>query len=294
MKKTFFLILTLICFNTYSQSVDFIIGASSSHFFGDLGGKPFKGTNDFQDLDLAASRWGLTTGLRFNFSKSFALRTNVWFARIAGSDKYTTNKERKGRNLSFYSNIIEGDLVAEVTFAKSRNGKGYFYFFGGLGYFSFNPKTRLNGKVYNLQEYGTEGQYAIPGKKPYALNSICYPNGLGYKLGIGRGKFLTFELNMRKTQTDYIDDVSDKFVDPALLTSAKGPIAAQLADRSTSTIPGLSNPGSIRGNPSNNDSFVFFCISYNVTLGKGKGGSAFGTGGRAKGKYNRKGKCFEF
>ncbi len=294
MKKLIFLIFIICSSNTQAQFVDFMVGASTSHFLGDLGGKPFIGTNDFQDIDFLSTRYGLTTGFRFNFSRYFALRTNVIAGRISGNDKYTNNKERRGRNLSFFSNIYEGNVTAEINIAKTKSKQGVWYIFGGIGYFMFNPKTRLGNEVYELQKYGTEGQYAIAGKTPYKLNSICYPHGIGYKWAVGRAQYLSFEVNLRKTNTDYIDDVSTNFVDPSILTAAKGPEAAALADRSTSTIPGFSDPGAIRGDPKHNDTYFFLCISYNRVLGSGKGGSGFGNGGRARNRINKKGKCFEF
>ena len=99
---------------------------------------------------------------------------------------------------------------------------------------------------------------------------------------------------MRKTQTDYIDDVSGFFVDPNLLIAAKGQIAADLADRSDGNVPYLSSAGSIRGHYWNNDSYFFINITYNITLGVGKGTSAFKVGRPKRGNINGKRKCFEF
>ncbi len=292
--KHLIFILFLIPFSTFSQSLDLVLGASTSHFLGDLGGKQFQGTNDFQDIDLRATRLGATAGLRFNINKVFALKGSFWYGRLYGDDNYTQNKERKGRNLNFFTNIYEGNLVAEITFGTRKRKSGYFYAFGGVGYFFFNPQTKLNGETYNLVDYGTEGQY-LTGKTPYALSSICFPNGIGYKWGVSRNSYLSFEVNMRKTKTDYIDDVSTNYVDPAQLTAAKGPVAAQLADRNNSDIPGFSDPGAIRGDPKNNDSYFFFCFSYNLVLNQGKGGSAFSSGGKKyKSRKPKKGKCFEF
>jgi hypothetical protein len=294
-KKIILTILTLtLGINSYSQPIDFTFGVSSSHFLGDLGGKPFLGTNDFQDLDILSTRYAVTTGLRFNFNKYFALRTNIWYARVSANDKYTSNRERRGRNLNFYSNVFEGDVTAEINLYNSRNKKGMWYLFGGVGYFTFNPKTRLNGRAYELRDYGTEGQFAVAGKEPYKLSALCFPHGIGYKWVVGRGQYLSMELNLRKTTTDYIDDVSTNYVDQSLLISAKGPDAAALADRNISSIPGFSSPGSIRGDPKDNDTFFFICFSYNITLGKGKKGSDFGTMRRGRNRINGKQKCIIF
>jgi hypothetical protein len=277
-----------------AQGVDLIFGASTSHFLGDLGGKPTLGTNDLQDLDIGSTRYAVTTGVRIQLGKTFAFRTNFWYARLAGDDKYTRNRERRGRNLSFFTRIYEADAVMEVNVYRSPDRKKIFYVFGGIGYFSFNPKTRLNGQVYTLRDWGTEGQYAVAGKKPYDLHSVCIPLGFGYKFLLNKRSYLTVEVNSRRTRTDYIDDVSTRYVDPNLLIAAKGPTAFALADRNISDIPGFSSPGSIRGDPKDNDNFFFFSFSYNYTLGTGKGGYGFGNGKRPRSNINSRKKCFEF
>lgn len=277
-----------------SQTVDLIAGVSTSHFLGDLGGKPTLGTNDLSDLDLLSTRYAITVGARINLGRTFAFRTNLWYARVSGNDKYTRNRERHGRNLSFFSPIYEADAVMEINVWRSADRKKIFYVFGGVGYFRFNPKTRMNGEVYNLRDWGTEGQYAVAGKSPYDLTSICFPFGFGYKFKLNRKAFLTIEVNSRKSRTDYIDDVSTRYVDQNLLIAAKGPTAAALADRNVSDIPGFSSPGSIRGDPKDMDSYFFFSFSYNYTLGLGSGGTSFGSGKRPRNGINNKRKCFEF
>jgi hypothetical protein len=290
--KSILISLLLLNGNIRAQGVDLIIGASTSHFLGDLGGKPFLGTNDLQDLDLSSTRYAVTAGMRINMGNTFAFRTNLWYARVAGDDKFTKNRERRGRNLNFFSRILEADAVLEMNLYRSKDKKKIFYVFGGIGYFSFNPKTKLNGKTYNLRDWGTEGQYALANKKPYDLTSVCFPMGFGYKFLLSKKAYLTIEVNSRKTQTDYIDDVSTRYVDPSLLIAAQGPTAAALADRNVSDIPGFSSPGSIRGDPKDNDNFFFFSFSYNYSLGTGRG---YGSPRRGpKGGINSRKKCFEF
>jgi hypothetical protein len=288
------LMLLLFFGQLQGQTFDFMAGVSTSHFLGDLGGKPTLGTNDISDLDLGSTRYAVTVGMRMNLNRTFALRTNLWYARVAGDDKFTRNRERRGRNLNFFSNIFELDAVLEANIYRTADRKKIFYIFGGVGYMTFNPKTRLNGEVYELRDFGTEGQYALAGKSPYELSSICYPLGFGVKIKLSKREYFTFEVNSRKTQTDYIDDVSTNYVDPNLLIAAKGPTAAALADRNISTIPGFSDPGAIRGDPKDNDSYFFFSFSYNITLGAGKGGYGFGKGRRPRSSINSKRKCFEF
>ena len=146
MKRNYLiLLLGLLTFNKplKAQYFDLILGASSSHFLGDLGGKPFLGTNDLQDLDILSTRYALTAGMRFNMGKVFALRTNLWYARLSGNDKYTRNRERQGRNLNFFTQILEADALVEMNIYKTADKNKIFYVFGGVGYFAFNPKTKL-------------------------------------------------------------------------------------------------------------------------------------------------------
>src|SRR5690606_32580104 len=115
MKFKLLTFILLLSSSISAQNFDFIVGASTSHFLGDLGGKPSLGTNDLSDLDLLSTRYAFTVGLRANMGRHFAFRTNLWYARVSGNDKYTKNRERHGRNLQFFSNIWEADAVLEAN-----------------------------------------------------------------------------------------------------------------------------------------------------------------------------------
>lgn len=273
----------------------FLIGIGPSTFLGELGGKATLGSDDFSDIDFSALRYAISGGLRIPLGRTFALRGLFTYARLSGSDENTTNPERGGRNLSFVSPLTEGSLSLEVSLGQSKR----LYAYGGVGMAFFNPYTELDGTKYYLQPLGTEGQNYDQNNPPYALSSTVYPFGFGYRVPAGRGLF-SFELALRKSTTDYIDDVSTNFADPNLVRSnapnGQGQVAVDLADRSTSTIPGFSDPGAIRGDPTDNDNYFFLMVYYHIPLGaKGNNGS-FG-GGRKKGRgrmFGGKGKCVEF
>jgi hypothetical protein len=275
-----------------AQSTELILMGGSSHFLGDLGGKPTLGTNDFSDLDLNTTRFAVGIGFRLRLAKSFALRADLFYSRVAGDDRNTDNLERRGRNLNFHSHILDAHLLAELYVGSKKR----LYFFGGAGIFTFNPKTKYNGETYELQPLGTEGQNFLANKSPYDRNAISFPYGIGYKIPIagGNGGYLTLEAMFRKTTTDYIDDVSTVFADNAQIAANGGAIAGILADRSISTIPGFSDPGAIRGDPKNNDNFTYFLITYNIPLGRSSG-SGFGGSKRSRGKFKfGKNKCYDF
>jgi len=156
-----------------------------------------------------------------------------------------------------------------------------------------------NGSKVYLQPLGTEGQNFMAGKQPYGLTTTVYPFGVGYKIPLGSGQ-LAFELAMRKSTTDYIDDVSTRFADPAQIAanapSGSGATAAALADKNISTIPGFSDPGAIRGDPTDNDNYFFIIVYYHIPLTAGGNNGGFGSGGkRGRGNpFGSKRKCIEF
>jgi hypothetical protein len=208
------------------------------------------------------------------------MRFMTSYGRLAGDDKYTTNRERRLRNLNFYSHVLEGSATMQINMGASRR----FYVLGGIGYFGFNPKTKLAGVEYELQKYGTEGQYFMPDKKPYSLTAMSFPFGVGYKLFSSKNGYFAIEYVFRKSTTDYIDDASTNYVDPVLLAASNGQVAVQLSDRSIPDIPGFSSPGSIRGDSKDNDNFSFLTFNYVIKFGGGNNGESFGRKTRHRGR----------
>lgn len=254
------------------QRFDWCIGAGTSHFLGDLGGKLTFGTNDFTDLDFGTTRYSIGTGFRYMPMNRFGIRVGAYYARVAGDDKYTTNIPRRARNLSFFSPIMEGNFTLELHVGPKRRT----YFFAGVGYFMFNPKTKIGTTVYTLKDYGTEGQFFMAGRSPYKTSSLCFPFGAGYKLyQTNGGGYLAVELWLRKTQTDYIDDVSTTFVDKSALAASNGQTAVMLSDRSVTNIIGFSDPGTRRGDPKNKDNYTFLQFTFNMPLNRKSIGARF-------------------
>jgi hypothetical protein len=70
---------------------------------------------------------------------------------------------------------------------------------------------------------------------------------------------------MRKTSTDYIDDVSGTYYDVEATREERGDIAAQLSHRN---IDGPAEANTQRGNPLNNDTYSF--VQFTVAVGIGK------------------------
>jgi hypothetical protein len=258
-----------------------LLGIGTSTFLGDLGGKPTLGTNDASDIDIPTISYAVSAGIRVPFGNSFSLRALISHSEVSGSDQYTTNRERRGRNLSFKSPLTEGSLTLEFMPGKGNMKSKHFYFYGGIGLAFFNPYTMLNGNKYYLQPLGTEGQNTDQNNPPYSLSATVYPFGLGYRMPFGIGQ-LSIELAMRKSTTDYIDDVSTFYADPAQIRAGapegQSQVAVDLADRNISDIPGFSDPGAIRGDPTDMDNYFYVMVYYHIPLGGGRNNGSFGSG----------------
>ena len=143
------------------------------------------------------------------------------------------------------------------------------YIFAGLSVFSYNPRAQYNGVWYDLQPLGTEGQgtTAYTGRKTYSLTQIAFPFGIGCKFSLNKLFCFGVEWGMRKTFTDYLDDVSTTYVDPVQLEAEKGTVAAALSNRSI-TIPGQPSiePGKARGNSRTKDWYAFAGLTLTMKI----------------------------
>lgn len=209
---------------------------------------------------------------RYNINKRLAARANFLFGNIEGHDSFSNSEAAQQRNLSFKSPINELSAQLEFNFMDYQIGmeKHKFspYIFFGIAGFKFNPQGQLNNNWVALQPLGTEGQGLEGGasRKKYKLIQMSIPFGVGAKANLSKNIGLAFEWGMRKTFTDYLDDVSKKYYDPIALAAARGETAAVMSDPSIGTDPGISNAGRQRGNPTNKDWYSFIGITLTVKL----------------------------
>lgn len=256
-KKNIILILNLFLlpFLSFSQHSEVGIMLGTSSYQGDLSRKS-KGLNLGQ-LNPMVGIFG-----RKNFNQYFAARLGFNYGILSAEDSKSTIESAKVRNLSFRSNVFEGNLIFEL------NILGYEpynlekpwspYLFAGVAFFHYNPKAKYNGDWVELQPLGTEGQglAVYPDRKPYNLNSIAIPMGVGIKLALNDTWNIGAELGVRKTFSDNIDDVSGTYVEESILLETN-PLSAALANRSGNPI----EPGSQRGNGKVSDWYTFIGIT---------------------------------
>lgn len=267
---------------------EFSFGIGASNFLGELGGANQVGTHYLKDFEWSMTNFAASVGLRYKLSNYFALNSHLTYGRISGDDILTEEPFRRTRNLSFFSNIYELNVNFEAAYQEEkvgriyrlRNHRGgklgyeiYTYAFVGVGIFYFDPKAIYQGNTYRLQPLGTEGQGWDPAKSKYNLVQFCIPLGFGFKYTLDQTWGVGLELGVRKTFTDYLDDVSTDYFDFSTAPGNGDPIAAILADpsdHSRTEYPATTVPGAQRGNPKENDTYMFAVFSINYKI---KGGT---------------------
>ncbi|MFN4234117.1 MAG: DUF6089 family protein [Bacteroidia bacterium] len=272
----------------YRKEVHFGLGAN--YFLGELGGANQIGTNFVRDLEITTTRPTLTAGYRYNVSAYSKVRGSLFLGTLKGDDNLTIEPFRNNRNLHFRSRIVELSALYEYYFNQEQSGHRYnikgakgmrakgltYYAFGGVGLIYFNPKAQYNGNWIALQPLGTEGQGLPGGGRKYSRVTVVIPYGLGIRYAVNRDWKIGLEVGMRKTFTDYLDDVSGNYYDNKVILQERGIVAATLADPSKGVFAdaqydpatGRTRAGLQRGDPKDKDSYGFVTITASYRLKK--------------------------
>ena len=141
----------------------------------------------------------------------------------------------------------------------------------GVGVFNYDPYAYLANKKYYLRTLGTEGQGSslYPDRKPYSSMAFSVPVGVGFKYALNYRMNVGFEIVHRFTNTDYLDDVSKTYPDPAVFPPNPDgtPSAAQLlSDRSYELGTPIGAKGVQRGISTNKDQFATAIIYLSFNL----------------------------
>lgn len=274
--KNIFAVFTFVFIFLFSQG-----SQAQRHEFGFiLGGDYYLG-------DLVSNQFAGKLGPNFGLMYRYDFNTRI-AARIAGhygyiyGDSKDNKKSLQYKNLSFQSYLLEFEGGIEINFLEFRPGSSNHNFtpfiFGGFSVFKFNPQAQYEGKLYDLQPLGTEGQgtTAYPDKTPYKLMSWAIPFGGGIKWAVSKRVNLTLEYGLRKTFTDYLDDVSTTYPDVDLLSAEKSPVAALLSVRmyeSWAADQGLNISLGDNGQPANQGDYRAYLEKLKTASGSQRGNS---------------------
>jgi hypothetical protein len=207
------------------------------NYYGDLAPAPSRFSTD-----ISFTRPGIGISFTHRFGPRYSLTAGFMYGTLKGSDFESAKDDESGfyryqRNLSFRNRIKELSVVA--VFDLLENQATYIsrvrftpYAFVGLAGFMHNPQAQAPafgvdgqplaeaGEWVDLQKLGTEGQHANlldtddnHGIKPYKLVQLAIPIGLGARFRINEVMDFAAEIGFRYTFTDYLDDVSQSYVD---------------------------------------------------------------------------------
>lgn len=212
---------------------------NATNYYGDLAPKPSR-----LSTDISFTRPGIGISLGHRFGPRYTIMSQFMFATLRGSDKESAdpnNTEYNGRylrNMEFRNNIKEFtvvgvfDLFENMATYISRVKWTPYISAGGAVFISTPrgraPDTGINGADLGndagawvkLRPLGTEGQHsklektdANYGIKPYSAVQFAIPVSVGARFRINEVLDLWAEIGFRYTFTDYLDDVSQNYVD---------------------------------------------------------------------------------
>lgn len=276
----------------------FLLLFFSSHMFAQkfwadvyLGAMNYQGDLQDKRYTFDQAHLGGGAGITYDISDHFSGRFHLLFGKISANDKYGKNASR---NLSFASNIMEGQVALQYYLWPLNSKSVTPYAFGGIAVFHFNPYTYDSTQAkYFLKPLSTEGEGIVQGRKPYSLTQFSIPFGGGIKLSLTDDINVGLEIGLRKTFSDYIDDVSKTYVDPTILLTERGAKAVELAYRGGEVkngdpnYPDPNGPRRLRGNPNSKDWYYFTALTFSFRLSENN----LIAGGGSRGKWSKQYDC---
>lgn len=234
LRVIFFLIFSFLLFRTTPlhaqrkvKTTEVGLQGGVSYYVGDL-----NPTGHFKYISPAGGIY-----FRRNYNSRWSFKSGLLYGKVSASDVGSSSTFQLKRNLNFTSTIIELSGHVEFNFHPfiilDDNNYATSYVFIGLGGFYFNPAGGTDGSTAELQPLKTEGV-------SYSKFNVAMPFGLGVKLKPSHRFMLGAEWGLRKTYTDYIDDVSTVY-----------PVT-----------------GNQRGDSKHNDWYSFALVSLSIRIGE--------------------------
>ncbi len=277
-----FLTLVIQVKNAVGQSIELGVQNGVSKYIGDL--TPVANDRFIwnRQLQLRSTHTAHGFYLRHHLIGRFNYRINVSISQLSGDDRLSDDPGQQFRNLHFRTSLMEYALTTEMVLLHknitiNRKKRNYSIYAGlGAATFFINPQARYEGKWYDLETLGTEGQGTYDPStgfyrsEYYSLIQFAIPMHGGLKYYVNDQVHIGCEFGYRKTFTDYIDDVSGAYPDPYALEQSNGDMAVTLSDRSgelkKSPDDFIFKSGSPRGDSSNKDAYFFAMITLGIKL----------------------------
>ncbi len=247
----------------YDKSKEIGLLAGTAYYLGEI--------NPYRHFGTALKMCG---GLSFrnNFNKRWTFKASLLYGNVEAYDADSRDPWIRNRNLHFRNQFLESSLQFELNYFNYQIGSDDWispYLFLGFAYTNMRPQASYNGLWYETQPLGTEGQGTSIGGSDYSNNIFAIPAGMGVKVNLYAIFGFSLEWGVRRTFTDYFDDISGTYIDNEILQDENGNAAATLADQSfVAGRPDGSNVDYQRGDPGRKDLYFFILGSLNVRIDK--------------------------
>jgi hypothetical protein len=258
------LIVLLFFFGTiFAQRHEIGTKAGVTNYFGDLN----------HELRIEPNLGFVQLLYKNNQTKFYSFGFSLSIGQFSSSDANSINAWQVNRNASFSTSVNEIATFLEFNFLPTdKSGKKNFaspFFKVGTGVFTKTVYSQFRSDGVQLSGLHTEAQTLNNGR-PSGL-SIFLMYGLGVKFGIGKHIGFGLDFSLRKTSSDYLDDVSTVYPDEDLLRRVYGEEAdVTLEYVNTSLNQNLDMQGKQRGSNFKNDDYVFAGFFFTYTINNPK------------------------
>jgi hypothetical protein len=263
-----------------------------SELWGDVGTKsPIDHFANGKYLDKVSFMGGIYG--RYHFHPSLAIRFALNFGSVTATDEWNLDGvngnglleggdyvQRYLRAQTAKATIFEASSMVEITPRRINIHQRAFrrsqpYVAAGLGVFHYTPYSTIGNSTTYVKTYdlSLEGQGFIGADYPKRNSrwQPAIPLAVGYKWDLGERLNFAIEYKYRMTLFDQLDGVSGKYISEfefnQNLSPADARTAILIADKKAfynNSLP--SEPGTLRGNPGNNDSYstISFMLTFKV------------------------------
>ena len=257
MKKAIYLVFILLTGMGAQAQMEVGLFAGGSYYMGDLN----------PNLPFLQTKPAYGVIGRYTINSRWAGRMHFYKGVLTADDK--VSNFLPDRSLSFKSGINELAGAIEFHFLPYYIGslKSYWTPYLMVGGALLYHRPQLNER--DLKDFGTEGQnntaFLNGADRPqYSYFAFSIPFGMGVKYSFSEKISTSIEWGMRKTFTDYLDDVSTTYYLPSTLD----PSDPDYANQGYSDPNRDHEPLMQRGNSKTNDWYAFagITLTYYIDL----------------------------
>lgn len=231
------------------KTFEFGIMNGVTNYFGDLS------TSNFNRDEI---NYAVGFRFRYNFRKRYSIRGMFDYGHLSGNDRHSQSDLKRRRNLNFKSVLyaVSGQFEYHLNHYTFTDKYRFIPSIStGFTIFHFRPTAIADGKSYDLNALGTEGQTLPGGEGKYRLTQFALPVSTSLKTMVGYHFIIELEVNFIKTFTDYLDDVSGLYPNIADVQAQNAGEDADAIGRLIKPSP-LFKEGDIRGDPDKKDWYL--------------------------------------